>query len=134
MENKSNEATPQRPEGDRVLDAALVNIDLNHFIKQIKHEPSWKDSDRNSITVFKSDTMRIVLIGLHKNAEMKTHTADGKISVQVLSGNITFTAQGQSIEMNEGKMLALHESIPHSVVANQETFMLLTLAITHKQP
>lgn len=36
MENKSNESTPQRPEGDRMLDASLVTMDLNQFIEQVK--------------------------------------------------------------------------------------------------
>ena len=38
MKNKSNEATPLRPEGDRMLNAPLVEMDLNNFIVQIKHE------------------------------------------------------------------------------------------------
>ncbi len=88
MENKSNEATPQRPDGDRMLNAPLVKMDLNNFITQIKQETTWADSDRNSITIFKSDSMRIVLIGLRQNAELKTHTANGIISVQVLEGKI----------------------------------------------
>jgi len=54
MENKYNESTPLRPEGDRVVDAPLVSIDLPSFMKQIKQEATWKNSDRNAITIFKS--------------------------------------------------------------------------------
>jgi hypothetical protein len=36
MENKSNDATPQRPEGDRVLNAQLVEMNLHEFITQVK--------------------------------------------------------------------------------------------------
>ena len=84
MDIKFNEATTQRPHGDRIMDAPLVTIDLQSSTKQIKEEKSWKDTDQNAITVFKTDGMRIVLIALHKDAEMSTHTADGMISVQVL--------------------------------------------------
>ncbi|MBS1549999.1 MAG: hypothetical protein JSS94_09085, partial [Bacteroidetes bacterium] len=97
MENKSNESTPLRPEGDRLLNAPLVEIDLNKFISQVKGEASWADSDRNSITLFKSETMRIVLVGLHANAELKTHTTRSVISVQVLEGEIKFTTEEQSV-------------------------------------
>jgi hypothetical protein len=38
MENKSNKATPQRPEGNRVLNAQLIEMDLNKFIDEIKNE------------------------------------------------------------------------------------------------
>lgn len=127
MKQKSNEATPQRPEGDRLLDASMVTIDLVAFAEQIKNEPSWKDSDRNAITVYKTNGLRIVLIALHAGAEMPKHTADGIISLQVLEGQIKFTTDKESVELGKGQMLALHERIPHSVMALQETVFLLTL-------
>jgi len=129
MENKSNEATRQRPEGDRLLDAPLVTMDLNHLMEQVRNEPSWKDSDRNSITIYKSENMRVVLIGLHQNAELKTHTANGIISVQVLEGHIRFTTEQQVTELEKGQMLALRKQIPHSVLAIKETFFLLTMTM-----
>jgi quercetin dioxygenase-like cupin family protein len=74
--------------------------------------------------------MRIVLIALHKNAEMKKHTADGIISVQVLEGQIQFTTNEQTVEISKGQMLTLHKGIPHSVLAKEETIFLLTLTTT----
>ena len=130
MEEKSNEATIQRPQGGRIMDAPLVTINLGSFIEQIKAEKAWKDSDRNAITVFKTDGMRIVLIALHKDAEMKKHTADGMISVQVMEGQILFTTEEQSVELGQGEMLALHKNVPHSVLAKEETIFLLTLTTT----
>ena len=130
MEEKFNEATQQRPEGDRAMDATLVTIDLPLFIKRIKQESTWKDSDRNAITVFKTNGMRLVLIALHAGAEMKTHIADGIISVQVIDGRMKFNADNRSVELNTGQMLALHKGVPHSVLAIEETIFLLTLTTT----
>ncbi|RYY16072.1 MAG: hypothetical protein EOO04_27565 [Chitinophagaceae bacterium] len=129
MKNKSNDATPQRPEGDRILNADLVQMDLNHSIVKLKEESTWTDSDRNSITLFKSDTLRIVLLGLHQNAELKTHKANGMISVQVLEGKINFTTLESVVSLERGQMIALHENIAHSVVAVTDTFFLLTMAM-----
>lgn len=129
-EEKHNEATPQRPAGDRPLDAPLVEMDLNAFRQQIKREKAWQNSDRNAITIFKTSGMRLVLVALHQGAEMKTHTAPGIISVQVLEGKIRFTTAQQVAEMGEGQMLALHAGIPHSVFATEESVFLLTLAVT----
>ncbi|MBC7383516.1 MAG: cupin domain-containing protein [Bacteroidia bacterium] len=127
MEEKFNEATTQRPQGDRTIDAPLVAINLLYFIEQIRNEQAWKDSDRNAITVFKTNGMRIVLIALHKGAEMIKHTADGLISVQVLEGQMLFNTNEQSVNLGKGQMLALHKGIAHSVVAKEETIFLLTL-------
>ncbi len=129
MENKSSDATPQRPDGERLLNAALVEMNLNEFIMQIRSEPNWANRDRNSVTIFKSDSMRIVLLGLHENAELKPHKANGVISVQVLEGKIEFTAGDQTAYLEKGQMIALQENIMHSVKALAESFFLLTLCM-----
>jgi quercetin dioxygenase-like cupin family protein len=127
MQEKFNEATSQRPQGDRIIDATLVSINLPLFIEQLKTEKPWKDSYRNAITVFKTNGLCILIIALHKGVEMSKHTADGMISLQVLEGQIRFTTDEQSVELDKGQMLALHEGIPHSVLAMEETIFLLTL-------
>ena len=130
MENKSTESTPQRPQGGRIISAPLIEMDLNNFIAQIKQETTWVSSDRNSITIFKSEEIRIVLIGLHDHAELKTHTANGITSVQVLEGQINFTAEQQTITLGKGQMIVLQEKSPHSIIALKESFFLLTMAMT----
>ncbi len=129
MKEKYTDATPQRPEGDRSIDASLVSIDLPLYMEQIKQEPSWKTSKQNAITVFKTNRLRIVLIALHEGTEITRHTAEGIISIQVLEGHIKFTTDQQSLELTNGQMLALHERIPHSVLAIKEAMFLLTLTL-----
>ena len=36
MDEKFNDATKQRPQGERIMDAALVTIDLRSFTKQVR--------------------------------------------------------------------------------------------------
>jgi quercetin dioxygenase-like cupin family protein len=127
MEEILIEATKLRPGAERTIDAPLVAIDLPSFIKLVKSEKSWKKNDRNSITIFKTNGKRIVLLALHKGAEMIKHTAKGLISVQILKGKILFTTDEESIELGKGQMLVLHEGVPHSLVAIKKTIFLLTL-------
>lgn len=129
VEEKSNEATALRPEGDRILDAPLVEMDLNNFIAQIKDEITWATTDHDSITIFKSDNTTIVLIGMHPNAELKKHKAYGNIHVQVLEGKINFNTDQQTVSLKKGQMIALKADIPHSVLALEESFFLLTVII-----
>ena len=121
------EATVLRPLGERKIDAPLVSIDLPGFIEQIRKEKKWKDTDRNAITVFKANGLRIVLIALRKGAEMIKHTANGLISLQVLEGKMQFTTDERSVKLGAGQILALHEGIPHSLLAKKKTILLLTL-------
>ena len=99
---------------------------------QIKKEPAWLNGPRNAITVFKSERLRIVLIALHNGAELPTHTADGTISVQVLEGSIRFETAEEAVQLANGQLVTLHDRIPHSVLATEESIILLTLAPTFK--
>ena len=41
MQEKSNEASAQRPQGNLIMDAPLVTIDLRSFKEQIRNEKAW---------------------------------------------------------------------------------------------
>jgi quercetin dioxygenase-like cupin family protein len=131
IEKKSNDATALRPEGDRILNAPFVEMDLNNFIIQIKEEITWTTTDHNSITIFKSDNTTVVLIGMHQNAELKRHKAYGDIHVQVLEGKINFCTEQQTVSLKKGQMIALKADIPHSVQALDESFFLLTVIVNN---
>jgi len=128
MEAKHNESTELRPEGGRLMDAPVVPMNVPEFIRQIKEEPAWKKSDRNAITIYKTNGMRIVLIALHEDAVMEKHTTNGVVSVQVLDGEVVFNTQENSIVLRKGEMIALHRNVPHSVAATKESVFLLTVA------
>ena len=61
MEIKSNQATGNRPEGDRILDAPYVFTDIPMYLEQLKSEKSWSKNDRNAITVYKSEKVTILV-------------------------------------------------------------------------
>lgn len=129
MEERMNEATRNRPEGDRVIDAEMVEIDLHRYMSQLKSEEAWLNSQRNAITLFKTDAMRIVMIGLHADGMLPEHKSDGVISFQVLKGHIRFKVGDDEKRLVEGNMLTLHEKIPHTVIAVEESVFLLTMAL-----
>jgi len=132
INDESNTTIPLRTEGSNIFNAPLVEMNLLELIAQMKQEKTWINSDRNSITIFKSEIMRIVLMGLHENAELKPHKANGVISVQILEGKINFIADQQSTTLEKGQMIALHENIIHSVKALKKSFFILTLSMNNK--
>ncbi|MEO6328538.1 MAG: hypothetical protein ABIO55_06390 [Ginsengibacter sp.] len=127
MEEKYNESTINRPEGDRPVDAPLVLIDIASFIKQIKNEKAWDENDRNSITVFKSDKLRIVIIALHKNAEMSTEHPKNILNIQMIKGKIKLYADGKTIIVEKEQLFVLHENIPYKIEAVKKAVFLLTV-------
>lgn len=127
MEVKFNEGTPQRPSGERIIDASIVPIDLKRYTGQIKNEVSWKDSDRNAITVFKTDVITIVLVALHEGAEIIKNEVDSIVNVHLLEGELKVTTELQFVELNDGQMVVIHEGISHTVKAMKESVLLLTV-------
>jgi quercetin dioxygenase-like cupin family protein len=127
MEERYNESTINRPEGARVLDAPLVKMDIYEYIQQLRNEPAWRKNDRNGITLYKTDGMRIVLVLMHTGAEMRPQTVDGIISFHVIEGNLEVVTQDETIEVEAGQILTLHTNIKHSVRAAEETTFILTM-------
>jgi quercetin dioxygenase-like cupin family protein len=125
MEIKRNEATLNRPEGDRVLDAPYVFMNLDKFIKQIKDEDAWEKSDRNSITIFKTDQVTTVLTCLHKGAAIKDNTVDGLFQVLVLDGKVRITTQDGDAEIRENEMVTFHPHVYHNIEAVKKSTLLL---------
>lgn len=119
------DATPQRPEGARTVDAPVTAIDLDKFISSLREESTWEESDRNSITVHKSGNLVVVLIGLHEKAAIKPYDVEAVISLQVLQGKVNFITEEKNIEMKKGQMIVLHENIFHSIIALEESFLLM---------
>jgi quercetin dioxygenase-like cupin family protein len=79
-------------------------------------------------TLFKKADFRTVLIAMEPRSRMKEHHADGTISIQVLKGEIRFTAQGKTHDLPEGSLMTLGASIPHEVEAVKDSAFLLTIS------
>ncbi|HZJ61087.1 MAG TPA: hypothetical protein VFD24_12440 [Chitinophagaceae bacterium] len=125
MEMKRNEATLNRPEGDRVIDAPYVVIDTDQFTKQIKSEAAWEKNDRNGITVFKTDNLTAVLTCLHKDALIKDNSVDGIFQVQVLGGKIRISTTDGDIELEGGQLIVFHPGVRHTIEALKKSTILL---------
>ena len=126
MEHKRNEATLNRPEGDRVLDASYVFIDINEFTRQLREEEAWQKSDRNGITVYKTDQLTMVVVVLHEKAVLKNNVVDGIVTVQVVEGKIRVSTPDGDIELKPNQVVTFHRCIDHSISALDESVIILT--------
>ena len=126
MEIKRNEATINRPEGDRVIDASYVFTDIPAFVEQLQNEKAWDKNDRNGITVFKSGNITVVISLLKANASIIENEVDGFITIQVIKGKANFTTPDGDILLMENQLVTLHPHVSHSLKAFDDTILLLT--------
>jgi len=126
MDPKFNEATYNRPEGDRVIDAPFLFIDIEKYHRQILEEEAWQKNDRNGITLFKSEGSTIVLTALHAGADVPENDIKGTVFIQVLEGLVALDLAGEKIELRKGNMVTLHANIKHALFATDDSLLLIT--------
>ncbi len=129
MDEKHNNATPQRPAGARPLDAGIIPIDIPKYIYQIKTEEAYQRSGKNAITVFKSEKITITLIALKAGVDVHPGSEENEatMSLQLISGHLFFESLGQEIELNDGQLLTLHQQLSFNAKAIKDSICLLTM-------
>ncbi len=129
MEEKFNKATPQRPAGTRLLDAEIVPVDIEKYVREIVAESAYEQNGKNAITVFKSEKVTITLLAL-KNEEFfqsLTNEAHSLLSIHVIKGKITFTVENDSIYLSENQIVNYHLNLPFTAKALADTVCVLTV-------
>lgn len=126
MEIKRNEATRNRPDGDRVLDGNYVFVDIPSYVRQLKEEKAWEKNDRNGITVFKSDNITMVISALQSGAELVNNSVNGFITLQLLKGHGLLTTPDGDLDIAEHQMITLHPNVGHSLMASSDVILLIT--------
>lgn len=99
------------------IEAAIAKLESN-LEKNINAQP-----------LLKAVGMHIIIIALNAGAELKTHTAPGPISVQVIRGLVSFRTVETVHELVAGQILTLEANIPHSVYALERSVFLVTKSI-----
>lgn len=96
--------------------------------------PPDPDSDarHRANLLIKTDAIRVVLVTMLEGGEMHEHSAPGPITVQVLTGSIDFSVEGESNVMVEGDLISLAHGVRHAVRGIKDGAFLLTIgALTH---
>jgi quercetin dioxygenase-like cupin family protein len=111
----------------RKIEAPMLMFSIEKETNKLKTESTWKENDRNSITLQKNARLRVVLISMHKGADLHEHTVEGPITLYVISGKINFTADEDSVELKTNDLVVLERTIPHNVEALEDSTFILTI-------
>lgn len=125
QERGSDRSGAQRAVG--VLAAEALAFDLSAEIGRLKNEETWHRESHNGNTLVKEPDFRIVLIVMKRGAKLGEHTTSGRLSIQVLSGELLVHLADQMVDLHAGSLLALDRHVIHDVEAREETSFLLTL-------
>jgi hypothetical protein len=129
MEEKHNNATRQRPEGARPLDASIIPINIPKYVEQLKTEKAYHKNGKNAITVFKSErvTITIIALGADENVHPGSEETEAIMSLQVLDGHLSINSYGEIFELQTGELVTLHQLLSFKAQALTDTICLLTM-------
>ncbi len=126
MEIKRNEATLNRPGGDRVIDAPFVYVDIPTFIEQLHREDAWEKNGRNGITVFKSTGITQVITAMKEGETIKENEVEGYLTIQVIKGKANLQTIEGDVALKEDQLVTMHPHVVHSFTAITNVVILIT--------
>lgn len=118
--------TSSRPA--HALREPLMAFDLAREVERLRSEPEWRERDRTSITLLKSETFRLVLTIMRSGAEIGDDEADGPFAVHVLDGSVVVARDGSAATIRPGSIATVEAGASWAVRASDDAAVLLALA------
>src|ERR1035441_8196396 len=87
------------------LGSPLLRFNLSDELLHLREEDSWKrETGRSSKTLAKYPDFRIVLVLMKGNTQMRQHRAEGRVSIQLLEGQVCIHLADRKVNMSAGHL------------------------------
>ena len=80
-----------------------------------------------SKVIHRDEVLDVTVFGFDAGQELTEHRAARAAVVQVITGRLRFTVDGQELDAGPGFWLHMAPETPHALVASDPTIMVLTL-------
>jgi quercetin dioxygenase-like cupin family protein len=81
----------------------------------------------------RTDAMEVIRIVIPKGKAINEHLVDGEIQVQCLKGRVQFIYENNTRTLKKDDWLFLGEGVSHSLQAEEDTVILLTILFAGSQ-
>jgi quercetin dioxygenase-like cupin family protein len=78
-------------------------------------------------SVLKATGANVVVFAFDAGAELREHSSQQPILLQVLAGAVSVHVDGQTIALTSGGLLHIEPGVPHSVIAEGQSWLQLTV-------
>jgi len=99
----------------------------HHAIADVAAEVRIQDGSVVSKVIHRGDDLDVTVFGIDAGGGLTEHAASREAIVQVLSGRLRLTADGEDLDAGPGFWLHMTAGTPHALEATEPTLMLLTL-------
>src|SRR5690606_30945695 len=109
----------------RNLDAALMRLDLNRELDEVKQAAPYRDKGQCAKTLVRNPDLRVVLVALAQGVSMGEHQTNHRITVQCLHGEVRVKLPDQQVDLPAGCLFTMLGSVPHDVEGLRDSAFLL---------
>lgn len=109
-------------------------LDFDAALEKLRSEPRLSKDRHNQVTIFHSETLRLVLFAFEPGGCLPRHHAPGVVMIQPLRGEIQVTTPSRKYDLRQGEALVLQPEIPHDVDSQNGADMLLSVAMAGRRP
>lgn len=88
----------------------------------------FNENKPNVTLILESEVSKEIRIAMKKGQTMKEHKTAFPIVVHILSGKISFEVEAEKYELEKGAILSLKPNVPHSLFAQEDSIVRLSLA------
>jgi quercetin dioxygenase-like cupin family protein len=89
-------------------------------------------STAQTTTLVKTDSIEVIRLVLPAGKEIARHEVPGEITLQCLEGKIQVCAGDSACELAAGELIYVSSSAPHSLHADEDSSLLLTILLRPK--
>ncbi len=127
MEKNRVKIDGTHPKNKKSFHSALRYFDLPDLFDKMKHENSWYCGELNAKVLLKRPDKQIVLTVLHDNTVIESFQSNDSIAFQIIEGKLKFHVRNESITLNKGQLLTMHDNAKYSLSSKEDTVFLLTI-------
>jgi quercetin dioxygenase-like cupin family protein len=109
-------------------------LDFGAAREKLRGELRQLSKGHNQVTLFHSDTLRLVLFTFDPGGSLPRHHAPGVVMIQPLRGGVTVATPSGKHSLSEGEALVLQPDVPHEVDSEHGADMLLSVAMAGRRP
>ena len=102
-------------------------IDLTQATAELRAELRPGSRGHHQRTLYKHGNATIALFLFDAGGSLAQHKTAGTVSIHALDGRLRITADGQSHQLTAGQLVVFAPNVPHDVVAEEPSRMLLTV-------
>lgn len=104
-----------------------VTFDLGAIAEELRSEEAYLREGHTARTLVRTPDLRIVVIALKAGETISEHRASVTVSVQTLSGHVQLQLPDRTVDVPEGRLLAMGAGLSHDVYAEKDSTFVLTL-------